>query len=197
MAAVVVTVASSIVFLRVLLEFAAVAPQHFGRLAPPLAAYLVAFVALAWGVWVWQRRQQAPADAAGPDDGGRDGGRLDLGNPSELRSALVFGGLYALVLLAVAWARDQLGTGGLYAVAVLSGLTDMDAITLSTATMVEAGQIAASRGWRLVLVASMSNLVFKGVIVAVLGSATLGRRIALVFGVAVVAGGAILLAWPG
>ena len=56
-------------------------------------------------------------------------------NPAELKSALLFGVLYAAVLLAVAFARDRFGTAGLYTVAVLSGLTDVDAITLSTARL--------------------------------------------------------------
>jgi uncharacterized membrane protein (DUF4010 family) len=69
-------------------------------------------------------------------------------NPAELKSALVFGLVYAGVLLAVAFARDRFGTAGLYTVAALSGLTDMDAITLSTSRLVEGGRLAPDDGWR-------------------------------------------------
>jgi uncharacterized membrane protein (DUF4010 family) len=58
-------------------------------------------------------------------------------NPAELKFALLFVILYAVILLAAAAAREWFGTRGLYVVAALSGLTDMDAITLSTAQLVE------------------------------------------------------------
>jgi uncharacterized membrane protein (DUF4010 family) len=70
---------------------------------------------------------------------------LPQGNPAELVSALVFGGLYALVLLGAAAAQDYFGTRGLYSVAVISGLHDLDAITLSTARFMEQGQV--ERNW--------------------------------------------------
>jgi uncharacterized membrane protein (DUF4010 family) len=45
-------------------------------------------------------------------------------------------------------------------------------------------------------VAALSNIVFKGGIIAVLGSRGLLSRVALVFGLAVAAGGTILWLWP-
>ncbi len=45
--------------------------------------------------------------------------------------------------------------------AILSGLTDMDAITLSTAHMMNAGEVASETGWRLIVSASLANLGFK------------------------------------
>jgi uncharacterized membrane protein (DUF4010 family) len=53
-------------------------------------------------------------------------------NPTELRAALGFGLLYAAVLLCAAWLSDIAGRGGLYLLAFASGLTDVDAIALST-----------------------------------------------------------------
>jgi len=118
-------------------------------------------------------------------------------NPAELKSALIFGALYAVVILAVAAAKDHFGSSGLYTVAVLSGLTDMDAITLSTAQLVNGGTLEANTGWRVILVAAMSNLAFKSGIVAALGDRGLLRRISLMFGAAFLGGVAILLLWPG
>mgnify|MGYP000653397018 CR=1 FL=1 len=59
-------------------------------------------------------------------------------------------------LLAVAAAREHLGEGGLYAVAAVSGLTDVDAITLSSAQLVRAGQL--EKGDIVVLVAFGAGL---------------------------------------
>lgn len=185
MAAVVVILASAVVFGRVLIEIGAVASSKFREMAPPVAAYGVALLLIAFVAW---RRERPEKDDAKPD--------LDLGNPSELRSALVFGLLYAGVLFAVAWAKNQLGSGGLYAVAVISGLTDMDAITLSTARLAADGQLTTETAWRAIVIASMSNLLFKGGAVAVLGSPALRRKIAVLFGLALAAGGVILVAWP-
>jgi hypothetical protein len=109
-------------------------------------------------------------------------------NPAELKSALMFGALYAIIILAVAAAKDHFGSQGLYVVAVLSGLTDMDAITLSTAQLVGGGQVEANTGWRVILIAAMSNLLFKGGIVAALGGKELLRWIAVLFGAAIASG---------
>jgi uncharacterized membrane protein (DUF4010 family) len=118
------------------------------------------------------------------------------GNPAELKTALIFAGLYALVLLGVAAARDYFGAGGLYGVAVASGLHDLDAITLSTARFVEHGQVEPQLGWRLILAASLSNLVFKAAAVAVLGEHRLPRRIAAPYAAALLGGMALMLLWP-
>jgi uncharacterized membrane protein (DUF4010 family) len=84
----------------------------------------------------------------------------------------------------------------LYTVAVISGLHDLDAITLSTARFVEQGQVEAQLGWRLILAGSLSNLVLKGAAVAVLGERSLLKWIALPYGAALLGGTALLLLWP-
>jgi uncharacterized membrane protein (DUF4010 family) len=53
-------------------------------------------------------------------------------NPAELLGAIVFGGLYGVIILAVAATKEIMGDSGLYVIAMISGLTDVDAITLST-----------------------------------------------------------------
>ncbi|HSW28689.1 MAG TPA: MgtC/SapB family protein [Longimicrobiales bacterium] len=182
-AAVVVTLASMVVFVRVLVEIAVVAPGIFWRTAPPLAALGALLLALSLALLV-----RAPGDHAAE--------ARDPEPPSDLKSAVMFGALYAAVLFAVSFAREYLGSGGLYAVAALSGLTDMDAITLSTAQMVKGGALSTDTGWRLILVGSLTNLVFKAGVVASLGHARLRRRIFAVFSVAIAGGVAILLFWP-
>ena len=124
----------------------------------------------------------------------------DQKNPTELRSALVFAAVYAGVLMALSAAENYLGGQGLYGIAVLSGLTDMDAITMSTARMVRAGSqaggIPASEGWRLIVVASMANLVFKWGMAAAAGGIVLRRQLAWLFAVSLVVGGLLLFLWP-
>ena len=117
-------------------------------------------------------------------------------NPAELKPALIFGALYALVLLAVAVARDHFGETGLYAVAALSGLTDVDAITLSSAQLAQRGVLDPSAAWRTILIAAMANFFFKFLTVAFLGSRALTRRVALAFGAALATGGCLFWLWP-
>jgi uncharacterized membrane protein (DUF4010 family) len=113
-----------------------------------------------------------------------------------LKPALIFGALYALVTLAVAFVKERFGDAGLYPVAVVSGLTDMDAITLSTANLAKAGRLDVNTTWRLILLAALSNTVFKGIAAIALGSSALRARIVVLFGLALAGGAAILLLWP-
>ena len=168
LAAFVIMVASAVVFARVLILCATVAPQQFVRLAPPVAVLggVMALVTLV--TWFSTGRDHA--------------GMGEQANPTQLRSALVFGALFAVVLFAVAAVRATFGEGALFAVAILSGATDMDAITLSTAQMVQDGRLGSGTGWRLIVAASLSNLVFKAAAAGLLGGVELFRRLAMCFG---------------
>jgi uncharacterized membrane protein (DUF4010 family) len=81
-------------------------------------------------------------------------------------------------------------------VAIISGLTDLDAITLSTGQLADANKIEARIAWQVILTAVLSNLFFKFGIVAALGSANLTKKIAWSFAGALVAGIGIILFWP-
>jgi len=184
-AALVIMVASTIVFGRVMVELMVVAPGQLRNLAPPLAVMMLWMLVIS--LFLLLRPHQADPP-----------GKEKKGPPaSGLKTALWFGALYALVLLAVTAAEEYLDHRWLYAVAALSGLTDMDAITLSTGQLVESGQIDPAKGWRLILVGGMANLVFKGGMVAVLGSRILLKRIAILFAAGLAGGVLLLVAWPG
>ena len=182
LAAFIVMIASCVALARVLVEVAAVAPHSFASLAPPLTAMLGAALLIATTMYFLRNSRESKMP--------------EQKNPAELKTALVFGAVYALVLLAVAAAKDQFGSAGLYTVAAISGLTDMDAITLSSARLVEGGRTDPSTGWRAILVAALSNFVFKFGTVAFLGDRSLTLRVGLAFGLAVVCGAAILRFWP-
>ncbi len=169
-AAVVVMVASSLAFARVLLEIAVIAPAHWIELSPPIVAMLVAALLGALVAWlrVGSQDDELPMQA----------------NPTEFQSALMFGLLYAAVTFALAAAKHYWGDQGLYTVAAISGLTDMDAITLSTARLVSAGPgngIDVTLGWRLIVTASLANLVFKAGIILFMGDPALLRRIVALY----------------
>jgi uncharacterized membrane protein (DUF4010 family) len=182
LAAFVIMTASAVVFARVLALIGTTAPGFLRAAAPPLCVMLGVTLLLARWSWSSTRASSEPM--------------LPQENPTELKPAILFGVLYAVVLLVVAAARDYFGQSGLFVVAALSGLTDMDAITLSVTQLVSSGQIEPQSGWRVIVVASMSNLVFKAGTVAFIGDRKLARKIALLFAIAFVGGVLLLLFWP-
>ena len=182
MASLVILVASTVVFGRILLEIGVVAPEFLPTAAAPLGIImgLMGLLCVICLPRVGQNRIDNPTH----------------NNPAQLKAALIFGGLYAVVLLAVAAAKAHFGTGGMYLVAMLSGLTDMDAITLSTAELVKTGRVPTDTGWRVILLAALSNLIFKGSVVALLGNRRLLISIATLFSIALAGGVLLLVLWP-
>ena len=184
LAAYVILTASTVALLRIIIEIIVIAPRQAGQLVPPLAAVLLLMLLIILGLYFYNRHK-------------KDENQIpEQGNPAELKSAFIFAGLYGLVILGTAAARDFFGRSGLYAVGFLSGLTDVDAITLSTAKLVQGGQIASNTGWQVILLAALSNLLFKGGMVAVLGHRQLFYIIALLFGVTIAGGLLVLWLWP-
>ena len=175
----VVVTASAVVFARVLLEIGVVAPSIFAVTAPPIAVMMGVMFLLA--VACQRKVQSLEAEPTKP--------------PSSMRIAIAFGLMYAVVLLAVATAKQYLGNTGLFFVAALSGLTDVDAITLSTVHMVDSGELRADLGWRLILTGALSNLAFKLGIVGFVGRLPALRAMAGYFVVAFICGLLLLIYW--
>ncbi len=167
-ALVIILLANGAMLARVMLLVLVVAPGVLPRLALSIVPALL--LALPTLLPHWRR--------AGDDKGD---GTERLHNPTQLGSALLFAAVYALVLLAGAWLADVVGTGGLYGLAFLSGLTDVDAITLSSLRLTEQGNITAIVAAAAVTFAVAANLLFKATIAIVVGGRTLGRAAALAF----------------
>jgi uncharacterized membrane protein (DUF4010 family) len=159
--------ASVVVYGRVLVELSAVAAESLPLMIAPLGAMVAVTASLALIVLI----RRKPDDGAIPQQQ----------NPTNLKAALFFAAIYAAVVLASAAARERLGSSGLYAVAALSGLSDMDAITLSSGRAVTEGRTSADVAWRAIVIALMSSMVMKVLICAVLGNRKLFARAALLF----------------
>jgi uncharacterized membrane protein (DUF4010 family) len=182
LASIVIMIASTVVFVRVMLEIAVVQPVFLAMVWPPLAVLLGVFMVMSAILWLIGRNAET---AMPPQE-----------NPSELRAALLFGLLYAIVLLAVAAAKTHLGDRGLYVVAALSGLTDVDAITLSTSQLVGTERLDPEQGWRIIVIALMSNVCFKAATIAVVGHQELLFRVIWFYGTGLMCGILLVLAWP-
>lgn len=178
----VIMTASTIAFVRVLIEVSVVAPHYLSKVAPPLITFTVVMAIISGALYFFKKDEDS--DFAEPK------------NPAQFKTAIVFAILYGLILLAVAYVKEEFGQAGLYIVSIISGLTDMDAITLSLSNMMNDGKIEGSNGWRLILVAGLSNLLFKGGMAAVIGNRSLMKIIAPTFGIAIVIGLLFIWLWP-
>ncbi len=117
------------------------------------------------------RRQQTPSELPLPE----------TANPTELHAALGFGMLYAVVLLCSAWLSDKAGALGLYAVALVSGLTDMDAITLSSLRLLDLGKLSEGQVIYSIGLAYLSNMAFKFGLLLFIGGRQLAKLAATGF----------------
>jgi uncharacterized membrane protein (DUF4010 family) len=161
-----IMIAWTVMFSRVVVEVAALNAALLGVLWMPMAASAAA--GLSYCVYLYFSQRTAEA------------GEVQVTNPFELGPAIKFGLIYAVILLASKTAQMYLGNTGLYLSSVLSGLADVDAITLSVAELSDAGGLPLSVGARAIVLAAMSNTVVKGGIVLTGGSRTL--RLALLPG---------------
>lgn len=182
MAALVIVIAACVVYGRVFIEISAVGPSLLPYAIGPIAIMLLLTVAPAVFLWLRVGREKSVLP--------------EQENPTELRSAFFFATMFAVVLLALATAKQYLGGQGLYVVAAMSGLTDMDAITLSTSRLVETERVAPRQGWQLIVIAAMSNMFFKTGIVAAISHGRVLRIVAAAFAVPVLGGMALLAFWP-
>lgn len=173
--------ATLVMYGRVIAEVHVVAPTHAGRITMPLL--VLTAISLVMAAFALRGHM-------------RDAGEMpEQENPTELKSALIFGAMFAVVLVAVAAAKQYFGDAGIYAAAGISGLTDMDAITLSTGRLAERGRIEPDTAWRAMVLASMSNIVFKTGVVATLGGVRLAARLGAWFAGLLAAGAALMLLW--
>ncbi len=162
-AAIVVLIASALVYLRIFVELGVVAPLLIAYLLWPAAAFLLIFL----GFILWSLKRLGPVQAQSND----------AQNPAELKVALSFSVLYGIVLIVCAAVDEHFGDKALYPLAVLTGLTDVDAITLSVGRLFQDARVEAETAWRVIAVATVSNLAFKSGIVAVLGGSELRKRV--------------------
>lgn len=168
--------ANTVMPIRVAVIAWAISPAVGWRVASSLAAMALVLVIAAFVAWRRLRGQAPTATTAIP-----------LKNPFELWGAIGWGAILCAVLLAAHFAMEWFGEGGLYAAAAISGVTDVDAITLAAADGGRAGTVAPAWAALAITIAAVSNTIAKGAMAYFGGGAAFGRRIAVVFAIAAVA----------
>lgn len=97
-------------------------------------------------------------------------------NPTNLRVALGFGIIYSLILFVSAWLPAQIGNTGLFALSFLSGLTDVDAITLSSVKLVNSNHISERDAITAIVIAVLANNLLKICMTLFVGGNALAKR---------------------
>jgi len=181
-----IVLAGSIMFLRVLVTVAILAPSLAPALAVPLC--LMAGGGFVASLLLWRHSKAKESTEAG---------EIHFSNPFELGSAFKFAAFFALVLLAAKAVTTYFGTGATYLMGVLAGTTDVDAITLSMARLAQTGSIGTSVAVTTILLGVASNTLVKAGMTAFAGGWAFGRRIVLVFSGLLVLGalGLLILWW--
>lgn len=169
----------TVMFVRVAVAVGVVNLELLPALATPLAA--MGLPTLLAAVVFYQRASRA--SVAAPAEA------VPLKNPFSLTSAIKFALLFAVVLLVVKFTEQHFAARGIYLVAALAGLTDVDAITLSLAGQAKS-TITPTLAAAGITLAILSNTVVKCGFVAALGAGPLKKRI-LAASAVVVAGGII------
>lgn len=160
-AQIIILVANLVLLLRIAFITAVTAPDALRFLAPALALGFLFGAIVPWRLWRHARSRT-------------QGNDLPTKNPVELLPAMTFGAIYAAALVLTAWLDDLFGAAGIYALASILGLTDLDAITLSALKLFGGGKLEGSQLTATILIGLAANLAFKGGIARVLG----GRELA-------------------
>jgi len=95
---------------------------------------------------------------------------IEMDNPFELSPALKFGLLFVVIIGAVKLAKHSMGDAGVHVAAFVSGLANMDAISVTMARMVDAGDSAVAVGVIAIVVGVIANSLSKSVLALAVGS---------------------------
>ncbi|MCW5876428.1 MAG: MgtC/SapB family protein [Anaerolineales bacterium] len=158
-----ILVAWTMMFARVMVEVAVVNRDLLRVVWPPVVASGLA--GLGYAVFLMLAKRRSDQDA------------VHFSNPFDLLSALRFGLLYAAVLLMARSAQVYLGDTGVLLAGFLSGLADVDAITLSLAELARSGGLSLDLAAKALVNAVMANTLVKGGMVLLAGSASLRRAV--------------------
>ncbi len=151
-----VLLASTIMFLRVMIEVFVVYPGLLYPLWIPLSAMLAGL--LCGLTWLWYRYEKGEAVYHR---------HIEVKNPLQLGMAMKFGLLLPTVLLLSEAMKEWFGNYGVYALSVVSGLMHVDAITLSLSRSAQ-HELAAEVATLNIVLACATNTLVKGVLFAVI-----------------------------
>jgi uncharacterized membrane protein (DUF4010 family) len=179
----VILTAVTVSIVRVIVEIGIVVPEKLPALILPFLILFVFMAVLSVILFYTISKEKNEEEMPEPK------------NPAQFKSAFIFGLLYGLILLAVAYTEEEFGNSGLYIVSIVGGLAKKDAITLSLAQSIKGG-LETELGWRLIMTGLLANFAFKIVLAAVLGSKQLAKWLGAAMALSIIAGLLLMWLWP-
>ena len=177
-----ILLAWAVMFVRVL---ALVAVVNRALLAPLLVPFLAMAVIVAAFATLYYFRDSS-VDKGASAKGTHAKGEVAVKNPFSLTAAAKFAALFAVILLAVKIVQQTMPPSGLYAVAALSGLVDVDAITLSMAELAKSGESRVAV--IAIVIAALSNTLVKCGMTVVVAGMSLGKPLLIATAATLLAG---------
>jgi uncharacterized membrane protein (DUF4010 family) len=171
--------ANATMFARVLVVVAVIDRALLARLAWSLGGMTVTALVATVILWLYAKKAE---------DGDEKHKEVPLKNPFSLGPAIKFAGFFVFILFLLKLAKRYMGDSGLYLAAAVSGLADVDAITLSVADQVGNQQLASKVGAIAITIAVVSNSVTKTGIAISSGGWKFGRLVAAALGAATAVG---------
>ncbi|HHH20619.1 MAG TPA: MgtC/SapB family protein [Nitratifractor sp.] len=165
-----IAIASTFMYIRVLFETFVINPDLALHLLPAYLGASISGLLLSW--YFFAKSPSAHIDLT----------KSNIAkNPLQLSEALKFGLLFGIIYGAIAFIQSRYGDMGVYIVSFISGISDVDAITLSLSQMANDGKLLLDISAYGIIIASVTNSFVKLAIVFWLGGLRLGLRIALFF----------------
>ncbi|UNP88999.1 MgtC/SapB family protein [Aeromonas encheleia] len=161
-----ILLAGATMWLRLLVLVLLIHNELALRLALPLL--LLAATVYAFAFWFWRQREEMSDNPVQPE----------TSNPLDLATAIKFGLLLALIGFMATLLQSRVGDSGVYLLALVSGITDVDAITLSLSQLAHK-DLALEVAARGILLAGLVNSLVKGLLALVIGGRRLGMRVML------------------
>ena len=160
--------ATATMFPRTLLVAVVIAPELLKSLAAPLLS--ASFIAGATAA-VFTR-------LAGASDETSVTGTTHS-NPLDIKTAVQFALILGVVMVLAQWLKESAGVTGLYLLSAVSGLVDIDAVTLSFGTMAAHKDVTVSVASAAILFASMVNTLVKPAIAFTVAGRSVGTWLLL------------------
>ncbi|GAB4481547.1 MAG: MgtC/SapB family protein [Anaerolineae bacterium] len=183
-----IVLSSTMMVPRVLVLLLVVGPAVVPHVLAPLGAMLIAGIGVV--LYLRRRQRQKKGQEVEPHD-------VQVSNPLKLTTAVTFGLMFAVVLMVVQIAQVFFGTAGVYIASLITGLTDVNAITLSAGGLATGGQITTQVAAAAAIIAALTNTLSKAVIAAATGAPELRRIIVPALGtillVGTVSGGLMMI----
>ena len=173
--AIAIILASSMMFLRILLEVLVVNRNLLQNLALPLG--IMSLTGFVFSSFLFFKKTKKTQEH-----------KVNLKNPFELGTAIKFALFFLLILVVSKSLFILFGNTGIFIASIFAGLSDVDAITLTLSSLALSGTISAKVAILGITLAAATNTLVKAIIARVIGGKKLAKLVMIVFAVILIFG---------